>query len=65
MQIFLGDEVTLLRNGTSVSGQVSGIILNDKRELERLYVYGIDQAFWMDKGWTVIDYDEEEEDGEV
>ena len=65
MQIFLGDEVTLIRGDTSVSGQVSGIILDDKRELERLYVYGIDQAFWMNKGWAVIDYNEEEDDGEV
>lgn len=65
MQVFLGDEVTLIRGGTSVSGQVSGIILNDKRELERLYVHGVDQAFWFDKGWSIIDYDEEENDGEI
>lgn len=65
MNIFLGDEVTLIKDGASVSGQVSGIVLDDARKLERLYIHGLEIPFWMSKGWAVIDYDTEENDGEI
>jgi len=65
MNIFLGDEVTLLKDGTSISGQVSGIVLDDARNLERIYIHGIEVPFWFAKGWAVVDYDTEEDNGEI
>lgn len=63
MNIFLGDEVTLSKGETLVTGKVTGIVLDDKNELERLYIAGIDNAFWFsyDK-WLLIDDTEEESD---
>lgn len=63
MNIFLGDEITLTKQDTIVTGKVTGIVLDDKGELERIYMAGIDQAFWFayDK-WRVVDEEEEEED---
>jgi len=63
MNIFLGDTVTLTKGATLVTGQVTGIVLDDKGELERVYISGLDQAFWfsMDK-WMVVDDEGEEED---
>lgn len=67
MQVFLGDAVTLMRQGedpTMVTGQVAGVVLNDARQLERLYIHGIDVPFWIGKGWLVLD-ESEEDDGEI
>lgn len=63
MNIFLGDEVTLSKGDTLVTGKVTGIVLDDKNELERLYIAGIDNAFWFnyDK-WLLVDDTEEESD---
>lgn len=66
MNVFLGDVVTLLKvcdeDETLVTGQVTGIVLDTKKELERVYVQGIDIAFWMNDGWkfmeTIVEDDE-------
>jgi len=68
VQVFLGDEITLVKNGTHVVGQVSGIVLDDRKELERIYIHEVEAAFWMNNGWKVIEeinFDEEDEDGEI
>lgn len=63
MNIFLGDEVTITKGDTIVTGQVTGLVLDSNKELERLYIAGIDNAFWFsyDK-WMIIDDTEEESD---
>lgn len=66
MQLFLGDQVTITKNEAFISGQVSGIVLDDRKELERLYIHEIDMPFWMSQGWKIVDEDEtfDEEDDE-
>ena len=67
MQVFLGDDVTLLKEmagdiSVCISGQVSGVVLDDKKQLERIWLHGMDTSFWMSQGWKFI---EEEDDGEI
>jgi hypothetical protein len=67
MQVFLGDDVTLLKEmagdiSVCISGQVSGVVLDDKKQLERIWLHGMDNSFWMSQGWKFI---EEEDDGEI
>jgi hypothetical protein len=68
MQVFLGDVITLIKGSketaTMITGQCSGIVLNDKKELDRVYVHGLETAFYMHQGWEFID-PEEEEDGSI
>lgn len=68
MQVFLGDVVTIMKddtdNPTMVTGQVAGVVLNDARQLERIYIHGIDVPFWIGTGWLVVD-ESEDDDGEV
>jgi hypothetical protein len=69
MQVFLGDEVTLIKDRepmpTYITGQVSGIVLDDKSELSRLYIHGIEAGFWMSDGWKLLDTDEDEAEDEI
>ena len=67
MQVFLGDDVTLLKEmagdiSVCISGQVSGVVLDDKKQLERIWLHGMENSFWMSQGWKFI---EEEDDGEI
>jgi hypothetical protein len=67
MQVFLGDEVTLLKEmegelSILISGQVSGVVLDDRKQLERIWLHGMENSFWMSQGWKFI---EEEDDGEI
>ena len=55
MLVMLGDEVTLMKNDTWVTGRVAGVVLDNKRELERIYLHEIAVAFWMSEGWRVVD----------
>lgn len=61
MQIFLGDYVSLLndelrdRPATVVSGQITGVVLDDDGSLEFVYIAGIDSPFWMSDGWKFIE----------
>ncbi len=63
MNIFLGDEVTLYKDlepaATYITGNVSGIVLGDDKKISRVYIQGIDSAFFMFDGWKFVDNDEE------
>lgn len=66
MQVFLGDNITLVweqeGDPTFVTGQVSGIVLDRHKKIERVYIAGIDHAFWMSQGWKFVDEIEEEDE---
>lgn len=66
MQVFLGDNITLVweqeGDPTFVTGQVSGIVLDKHKKIERIYIAGIDHAFWMSQGWKFVDEIEEEDE---
>lgn len=67
MSVFLGDVVTIMKednnNPTMVTGQVSGVVLNDTKQLERIYIHGFDSPFYMDRGWLFVET--EDEDAEI
>lgn len=69
LQVFLGDVVTLMKddieNPAMVTGQVSGVVLTETRKLDRVYIHGIDTAFWMHDGWKFIEADGEDDDAEI
>lgn len=65
MQLFLGDEVTLVKGETTVIGKVSGVVLDSRRELERIYIHEISQAFWMSERWQIVEEMEYDENGEI
>jgi hypothetical protein len=68
MQVFLGDQVTLVNdktdeeNPTFVTGQVSGIVLDANKKVQRIYIHNISDAFWMHDGWKFVEDFEESED---
>ncbi len=66
MNIFLGDVVSLAKEKdgkiTMVTGQCSGLVLDDRGELERVYIHGLNLAFYMNEDWVFVDHGEEEED---
>lgn len=67
MQVFLGDQVTLLNdrhdeeNPTFITGQVKGIVLNELKQVERVYLHNLTESLWMSQGWRFVD-DEPEDD---
>ena len=69
MNVFLGDVVHLAKDKdgkmTFVTGQCSGLVLDDRGDLERVFIHGLDGAFWMSQGWKFVDTIEEEEDAEI
>ncbi len=66
MNVFLGDTITLAKemknNATMVTGQCAGLVLDDKGDLDRVYIHGLSVAFYMNEGWVFVDHGEEEED---
>lgn len=64
MLVMLGDTVTLVKNDTWVTGQVAGVVLDDARELERIYLHDLNYAFWVSHGWKIVDETEQEEEDE-
>jgi hypothetical protein len=68
MQVFLGDQVTLVNdktdeeNPTFVTGQVSGIVLDANKKVHRIYIHNISDAFYMFEGWKFVEDFEEPED---
>lgn len=69
MQIFLGDRITIVKGETWITGQISGVTLDDRGDLERIKFQHIDTQFWMSAGWKFVDEesvewetDEEEQD---
>ena len=61
MQVFLGDQVTLLNdrgdeeNPTFITGQVKGIVLNEMKQVERVYLHNLNESLWMSSGWRFVD----------
>lgn len=68
MNVFLGDVVHLAKEKdgkmTFVTGQCSGLVLDDRGDLERVYIHGLAIAFYLNEGWKFVDT-EEEEDAEI
>ena len=62
MMVMLGDEVTLNKGETWITGRVAGVILDDKRELERVYLHDLPVPFWMRDGWKFAEEAEEYDD---
>lgn len=70
MNVFLGDIVTI-RNETHddeaptfVTGQIKGLVLNESKQVERVYIHNIQAAFVMSAGWKFLDNDEEVEEND-
>lgn len=56
MQVFLGDEITIFKNETTVTGRVAGVKLRDTdKQLERIYIQELPSPFWMRDGWLIVD----------
>jgi len=73
MQVFLGDIVTIRNEAhdedapTFVTGQIKGIVLNESKQVERIYIHNIQTAFVIGAGWKFLETDsgietEEEDD---
>jgi hypothetical protein len=60
VNIFLGDEVTLTKNGAWVTGKVNGVKL-EKGHLQLLQLEEIPVWFSLELGWKVVNDDEETE----
>ena len=60
MQLFLGDYVTMgnyeINDAppTMITGQVRGIVLHNNKEIDRVYLAGIEEPFYMDDGWKFV-----------
>lgn len=71
MQIFLGDRVTITKGTTWITGQITGVTLDDRGQLERIKFQHIDSQFWMSQNWKFVEEDdsaeweEGEDDGEI
>ncbi len=57
MNLFLGDEVSLVRGGVWVTGRVNGIRLS-KGHLELVSIEGLDMWFDLNTGWRFIEEQE-------
>ena len=61
MQVFLGDNVTLLNDRfdeespTFVTGQVKVIVLNENKQVERIYIHNLEESIWMSQGWRFVE----------
>ena len=68
MQVFLGDVVTLRNEShdqdfpTFVTGQIKGIVLNDAKQVDRVFIHNIATGFAMSQGWKFVDDAEEVEE---
>jgi hypothetical protein len=64
MQVFLGDQVTLVNDKhdeeqpTFITGQVKGIVLNEHKKIERIYLHNLSESLWMSDGWKFVDDEE-------
>lgn len=54
MNIFLGDEISLVRGGVWVTGKVNGIRL-DKGHLHLVSIEGLDIWFDLNLGWRFVE----------
>lgn len=63
MNVFLGDDVVLMKGETTISGRIRGLVLNNHtKELERVFIQDIHEEFWMNDGWQFLDMTTEEDD---
>lgn len=68
MNVFLGDSVTLLNdrhdeeNPTFITGQIKGIVLNELKQVERVYLHNLTESLWMSDGWRFVDEEVAEDD---
>lgn len=67
MQVFLGDAVTLINalmddQPTYVTGQVRGIVLNDSKQVDRIYIHGLGEGLALSDGWKFVDEEDDDDD---
>lgn len=70
MQLFLGDRITLVKGETYITAKTRGIVLDAHGQVERIFLDELDNSFYLDTGWKIVDeveetYEEEEEDDEI
>jgi len=68
MVLLLGDMVTVSKSVsgelTYVTGRVSGIVQDNNGDLERFYIRGIGETFWLSNGWKFELEEYENDEGE-
>lgn len=64
MQVFLGDRVTLCRYDTFITGAVSGVVLDNNKQLERVYIEGLSVPFWLADNWRFVEEEQNWEEEE-
>lgn len=42
-------------NPTFITGQVKGIVLNEGKQVERVYLHSLSESLWMSDGWRFVD----------
>lgn len=67
MNVFLGDDITLVNEATGdvstfISGQIKGIVLDEGKKVERVYIHGLDEALYMSRGWKFVEEVEHDHD---
>lgn len=68
MNVFLGDVVTLRNEShddefpTFVTGQIKGIVLNESKQVQTIYIHNMSNGFTMASGWKFVQHDEEVEE---
>jgi len=61
MQVFLGDQITVVNdrhddeNPTFITGQVKGIVLDENKKVQRIYLHSLDESLWMSDGWRFVE----------
>ena len=61
MNIFLGDEISLVRGSVWITGKVNGIRL-DKGHLQLVSIEGLDIWFDLNLGWRFVETESVEVD---
>lgn len=60
MELNTGQVVRLMKGDTTVTGRVNGYVYqDDNKELERIYIVGIANGFWISEGWYVATIEKE------
>ena len=59
MQVKLGDRITLGRGDTRVTGTVSGLVLKEDKQTDRVYVENVAIPFYTGDGWECIGIQEQ------
>jgi D-aminopeptidase len=59
MQLFLGDRITIVKDGTYITGKTRGIVLDAHGQIERIFLDALDTSFYLTSGWKIVDEDDE------